>query len=182
MVSVYLASNSPRRLQLLEQIGVKVKIIVPNINEEVNPNESPLAFVNRMALSKAQAGWTHPDRTMSMPVIGADTIIVCDNQIIGKPINKEHAIAILKKLSGRTHQVVTAVAIVYANKIKQCCVENDVTLTALTDHEIEAYWETGEPRDKAGAYAIQGKAAAFITHLKGSYSAVVGLPLFETGS
>lgn len=181
-LSIYLASKSSRRLQLLEQIGVKAQIIDPNVPEVANPNESPLAYANRLAITKAQSGWIHPDRMLNIPVIGADTIVVCDQQMIGKPINKEDGMAILKQLSGRTHQVITAVAIVHENKMKQAVVESKVTFTELTDQEMESYWNTGEPCDKAGAYAIQGKAAMFISNLTGSYSGVVGLPLFETAA
>ncbi len=178
--TVYLASESPRRLQLLAQIGIKATVIPSKIVETKLPSESPLAYANRMAISKAQSGWCNSARIFTLPVIGADTIVVCDDKILGKPNNKKEGIAMLTTLSGRVHQVITAVAIVYATQVRQCYVESEVTFATLTESEIETYWDTGEPCDKAGAYAIQGRAAAFITYLTGSYSGVVGLPLFET--
>lgn len=179
---VYLASKSPRRLQLLSQIGIKASVIIPAVSEVRDPSESALPYVNRMAMNKAQAGWRHAERTIDMPVIGADTIVVCNNKILGKPHSKEEGIAMLRQLSGCTHQVISSVAIIYKTQIKQCHVESEVTFATLTESQIEAYWRTGEPHDKAGAYGIQGKAAAFIRSLRGSYSAVVGLPLFETAT
>lgn len=178
--SVYLASASPRRLELLKQIGMDVTVITPSVIEVPQPSEPPLDYAKRLARSKAEAGWSHPLRNKMMPVIGADTIVVCDNEVLGKPENKEHGMAMLSRLSGRTHEVITAIAIVYGEKIKQCYVQSEVTFATLTRTQIEDYWHTGEACDKAGAYAIQGRAAAFISYLKGSYSSVVGLPLFET--
>jgi septum formation protein len=178
MSQVYLASKSPRRLELLKQIGITPIVLDCDVPEIMNANESAIGFASRIALCKAEAGQKQIHSLA--PVIGADTIAVLDNKILGKPRDKNHGIEMLKLLSGNTHQVITAVAITNGNLIKQCVVENEVSFAHLTPEEIESYWETGEPCDKAGAYAIQGKAAAFITYLKGSYSAVVGLPLYET--
>jgi len=178
--SIYLASRSPRRLQLLMQIGIKPIVIESNVMELQLPSEAAPDYANRIALNKAEAGWEIAEKMLSLPVIAADTIVVCEDRILGKPRDREDAIATLNLLSGRTHQVITAVAIKNATKTRQCLVESEVTFAHLTASQIEFYWNTGEASDKAGAYGIQGLAAAFISRLKGSYSAVAGLPLYET--
>lgn len=178
--SIYIASKSPRRLELLLQIGIKPIVIDPKIVEKKLASESPHEFVKRMAKEKAEAGFEIIKHQTPMPVLGADTIVLCDDQVMGKPRDRKDGIAMLSLLSGRTHQVITSVALKNAMQIKQCLVESEVTFCNLSLAQIETYWQTGEPHDKAGAYAIQGFAASFITNLRGSYSAVVGLPLFET--
>jgi nucleoside triphosphate pyrophosphatase len=176
---IYLASQSPRRLQLLNQIGIKPTIINVDIDETRQPDEPANHYAARLAAGKAKAGLELLSNDVDAPVIGADTVVVCDDKILGKPRDKKDGIAMLQLLSGRTHNVITAVAIMNSMQTKKCIVESEVTFTYLTPAEIEDYWNTGEPQDKAGAYAIQGLAAAYISCVKGSYSAVVGLPLFE---
>jgi len=176
---IYLASQSPRRAELLRQIGVGFDVVTVAVDETIVATEAPEAYAQRLALEKAQAGWSQlrPDRRR--PVLGADTIVIAGDTVMGKPANRRQAIEMLQTLSGNTHQVITAVALVGEHEaVRSQC--SRVTFRTLTRQECEAYWETGEPRDKAGAYAIQGLAAMFITRLEGSYSGVMGLPLYET--
>ena len=176
---IYLASQSPRRAELLQQIGVGFDVVTVTVDETRVATEAPEAYAQRLALEKAQAGWSQlrPDR--QRPVLGADTIVIAGDTVMGKPASRRQAIEMLQTLSGNTHQVVTAVALVGEHEaVRSQC--SCVTFRTLTRQECEAYWETGEPRDKAGAYAIQGLAAMFITRLEGSYSGVMGLPLYET--
>ena len=176
---IYLASQSPRRAELLQQIGVGFDVVSVTVDETMAATETPEAYAQRLALEKARAGWCQlrPDR--QRPVLGADTIVIAGETVMGKPGSRQQAIEMLLTLSGNTHQVITAVALVGGHEVvrSQC---SRVTFRTLTRQECEAYWETGEPRDKAGAYAIQGLAATFITRLEGSYSGVMGLPLYET--
>ena len=171
-----LASTSPRRQALLASIGVPVSVLPSDIDETPLEAESPTAYVERLAVAKAQAA---VGKT-ALPVLGSDTAVVIDGTILGKPNNQQHAAEMLRMLSGRTHQVLTAVAVSGPLGILSCCVATDVTMRELTAKEIACYWLTGEPADKAGGYAIQGLAAIFIEQIQGSHSAVVGLPLFET--
>ncbi len=171
-----LASASPRRQALLASIGVPVSVLPSDIDETPLEAESPTAYVERLAVAKAQAA---VGKT-ALPVLGSDTAVVIDSTILGKPNNQQHAAEMLRMLSGRTHQVLTAVAVSGPLGILSCCVATDVTMRELTAKEIACYWLTGEPDDKAGGYAIQGLAAIFIEQIQGSHSAVVGLPLFET--
>ncbi|TKJ11911.1 Maf family protein [Halomonas sp. 15WGF] len=171
-----LASASPRRQSLLASIGVPVSVLPSDIDETPLEAESPTAYVERLAVAKAQAA---VGKT-ALPVLGSDTAVVIDSTILGKPNNQQHAAEMLRMLSGRTHQVLTAVAVSGPLGILSCCVATDVTMRELTAKEIACYWLTGEPADKAGGYAIQGLAAIFIEQIQGSHSAVVGLPLFET--
>lgn len=176
----YLASSSPRRKELLQQLHVNFCCLDSQVDESRQAEESPLDYVKRMAEIKSQAGWCHPHRKYECPVIGADTSILLANDIIGKPEDDRHAFQILQRLSGTTHQVVTAVSLVKGNLQLSDVSISEVTLRELRSSEIQAYVETGEPRDKAGAYAIQGVGAVFVNRLQGSYSGVMGLPLFET--
>jgi septum formation protein len=178
--TIYLASQSPRRRDLLAQIGLQFLTIEVQIPEIPHANENAYAFAKRMALTKAKAGWQHKQRSYSYPVLGADTVVVLEGLILGKPRDQQHAINMLTQLSNKTHQVITAVAMVNEQQEALAVSVSEVTLRALTLAEIQYYWSTGEPQDKAGAYAIQGLAAAFVSNLKGSYSGVMGLPLFET--
>lgn len=184
-ISLYLASQSPRRRELLAQIGVSFEVVVVDIDEVVKPNESAEDYVVRLAKEKAIAGW-NIEKPLNKPVLGSDTSVVIDGKILGKPESDVEAIKMLKLLSGKTHQVKTAVALaVSANKtlqleLKDILSVSDVSFKVLSDAEIKHYVESGECNDKAGAYGIQGKAAAFVTHLSGSYSGVMGLPLYET--
>ena len=175
---IILASASPRRRQLLDQIGVSCQVMPVDIDETVKVGESAEDFVTRLALEKASTGYQRSET--KRPVLGSDTIVLLNNQILGKPENRAHAIQMLSSLSGHSHQVLTAVAMLSEDK-KQCLLStSSVFFRQLSEDEIQSYWETGEPVDKAGAYAIQGLAAQFIERLDGSYSGVMGLPLFET--
>ena len=176
---IYLASMSPRRQELLQQIGVEHTLLKVEIDETPNPGEPPVDFVRRLALEKARAGHAQLVEADTMPVLGADTAVVIGDTIMGKPHDRLHGIAMLEQLSGRTHQVMTAVALVGAHEAVLVSI-SDVTFDTLDAGVCEAYWATGEPVDKAGGYAIQGLASAFVTRLEGSYSGVVGLPLNET--
>ena len=181
---IYLASGSPRRRELLEQIGVSYRTVVVDIDETPLPGEQPAAYASRLALAKAHAGWelvaARHSTVGPMPVLGADTAVVLDGVILGKPRDRSEGLAMLAALSGREHQVMSAVALVAGDRAAVRVQESWVRFRALTRAEREAYWDTGEPADKAGAYGIQGRAAVFIAGLEGSYSGVMGLPLFET--
>ena len=175
---IYLASSSPRRQRLLEQIGVRFKRVRVDIKEMWQPEETPEKFVVRMALEKARAGWQFLGGGQC-PVLGADTVLAIDGEVLGKPRNREHGLMLLERLSGRSHDVLTGVALV--GEREQFLVQRShVTFRDVTPAERIAYWDTGEPADKAGAYGIQGIGSIFIKHLEGSYSGVMGLPLFET--
>ncbi|WP_213879173.1 nucleoside triphosphate pyrophosphatase [Pseudomonas sp. dw_358] len=178
MNPLYLASGSPRRRELLEQIGVAFSVIAAPIDETPLPDESPRAYVERLALGKAQAGAR--SLTGAGVVLGADTAVILDGRILGKPLDQADSAATLAALSGREHQVLTAVALVDGERRQVLSVSSQVTFRPLSEGEIRAYWASGEPRDKAGGYAIQGLGAVFVQRVTGSYSAVVGLPLCET--
>ncbi|WP_455219279.1 Maf family protein, partial [Kaarinaea lacus] len=183
---IYLASQSPRRRTLIEQMGIAYQAISVEVDERPHAGEVPADFVARLACEKAQAGWQSVAER-GIPVLGADTCIVLDQQIVGKPSSQQQGIDLLKRYSGKTHQVVTGVAMVGpdggvndAPIVQQVRVSTSlVTFRVVTDRECKQYWQTGEPVGKAGGYAIQGKAAAFIEKIEGSYSGVMGLPLFE---
>jgi septum formation protein len=174
---VCLASASPRRRELLAQIGVPHSLASPDIDEAVLPGEAAADYVVRMARAKAQA--VHA-QSAGLPVLAADTIVVVDGRICGKPADAAGSIAMLLELSGRTHRVMTAVALASGGAVAHRLSTSEVRLRGLSRAECLAYWDTGEPHDKAGGYAVQGRGAVFIEHLSGSYSGVMGLPLFET--
>ena len=178
MKPLYLASGSPRRRELLAQIGVPFTVTSAPIDETPLPDESAVAYVERLARSKAEAGLA----SLAGPavVLGADTAVVLDGRILGKPENREDALAMLADLSGREHQVLTAVALDDGQRVHSFCVTSTVRFRAISTDEAQRYWASGEPADKAGGYAVQGLGAVFVTGLSGSYSAVVGLPLCET--
>ena len=176
---LYLASQSPRRRELLAQLGVRYEVRPANVPEQVLPGELPSAFVQRLAMEKATTVWSSLNDGQRRPVLGADTVVCIDEHILGKPRDKQAGIDMLQLLSGRTHEVVTGVALV-SQQHSVCVNVSQVTFKSLSLGEIERYWASAEPIDKAGGYAIQGYAAAFITHLDGSYSGVMGLPLYET--
>lgn len=182
MATLYLASGSPRRRELLTQIAVPFLTQIAPIDENALPGESPIAYVERLALTKAQAGLAALTDNADAVVLGADTAVVLDGRILGKPTDRADALATLSDLSGRTHEVLTAVALVSRERQASRVVTSQVTFRALSQAEIEAYWASGEPQDKAGCYGIQGLAAVFVSQLQGSYSAVVGLPLCETAA
>jgi septum formation protein len=179
---IYLASGSPRRRELLRQIGVSFRVIGADLDETALPGEAPLAYVSRLAQAKAAAGWERSCDSGGAPVLAADTAVVLEGEILGKPRGLEDAIAMLLRLSGRTHEVLTAVAVRTSQGIEATVSRSKVTFRSIDLREARAYWETGEPSDKAGAYAIQGYAAIFVRDLQGSYSGVMGLPLFETAA
>jgi septum formation protein len=178
---LYLASASPRRQELLRQVGLDFNALPSNIIEERQAGESPVDYVQRVAADKAR----HVARRVAEcglpahPVLGADTEVVVEDDILGKPRDRAHAAGMLRRLSARTHTVLTAIRLVTAVGEHGALCESRVTFAALPDAAIARYLETGEADDKAGAYAIQGRAAGFITRLEGSYSGVMGLPLYE---
>jgi len=175
---ILLASASPRRAQLLQQIGVEFEVLAVDIDESLRAGEAPRDYVQRLALEKARQGYRQ--QRNAVPVLGSDTIVMVDEHILGKPTDKDDALAMLSLLSGRQHQVLTAVAMVDGEKSRCLTSVSQVYFSALSEAEMQAYWDSGEPADKAGAYGIQGLAGQFIERLDGSYSGVMGLPLFET--
>jgi len=177
---IYLASGSPRRRELLRQIGVSFRVIGAELDETTRAGESAAAYVSRLAEAKAAVGWEGCRDLGAAPVLAADTAVVLDGEILGKPADMKAAMAMLLRLSGRAHEVLTGVALRTAAGLELKVSRSLVSFRTVDPGEARAYWDTGEPRDKAGAYAIQGYAAVFIADLKGSYSGVMGLPLFET--
>ena len=180
---IVLASRSPRRRDLLAQLGVEFEVLDPDIDETPRPGESPAALVERLAAAKAEAGRAAlGEREDSPVVIGADTVVVLDGESLGKPRDASHACAMLERLSGKCHEVLSAVAIAHAGGTRVLTSRSRVCFRATTREECRAYAASGEPLDKAGGYAIQGRAAVFVRRLEGSYSGVVGLPLYETAA
>jgi septum formation protein len=179
---LYLASASPRRRQLLQQLGIGFEVIVSDLEEVRAPDETPPQYVLRVALEKAR--WAAADvRKRGLPprpVLAADTEVVLDGDVLGKPMDREHGLAMLQRLQGRTHEVLSIVALLNERGESTALSRSAVTFAPMTQAQIERYWESGEPAGKAGGYAIQGRAAAFIVRLEGSYSGVMGLPLYET--
>ncbi len=176
---IYLASGSPRRRELLAQLGVQFEVCVTDIDESAHADEASDAYVRRMAADKARAALARLP-TRRAPVLGADTTVCVGRDRLGKPADRAAGAAMLRRLSGREHEVLTAVAINDGEREVVAVSRTTVTFRPLTDAEIDAYWATGEPRDKAGGYAIQGLGAVFIEAIRGSYTGVMGLPLFET--
>lgn len=191
MSRLYLASRSPRRRELLTQINVDFEVLLfragaradADVAEDVLPGEDAETYVQRVALAKAQGGVVRVEKRglAPRPVLSADTTIDVDGEIIGKPDNDEHGMAILRRLSGRSHRVLTALAMSDGERVLTCLNVNHVRFTQLSDDDIRRYLLSGEHRDKAGAYGIQGRAALFIEEIQGSYTGIMGLPLFETG-
>jgi septum formation protein len=177
--SITLASASPRRSQLLEQIGIRHLVRAADIDETRKAEESPEAYVERLAASKAEVAWAADARR---PVLAADTAVALGTELFGKPEDLNDCVRMLRALAGRTHRVLTAVAVRSQAGLAGALSVSEVTFRALSRAECERYWATGEPRGKAGGYAIQGLAATFITCLTGSYSGVMGLPLAETAT
>ncbi|EKK5270465.1 septum formation inhibitor Maf [Cronobacter dublinensis] len=178
MTDLYLASGSPRRQELLGMLGVSFERLVPGVEEQRAEKEAPQDYVTRLARDKASAGVALAAR--DLPVLGADTIVVLDGDVLEKPRDAAHAAEMLRRLSGQTHQVMTAVALADSLRVRERLVITRVTFRALTAQDIAAYVESGEPMDKAGAYGIQGLGGCFVRSIEGSYHAVVGLPLVET--
>jgi septum formation protein len=202
---VYLASASPRRSELLRQIGVPFRVLAAAVDECVRPGEPADDYVMRLAAAKAQRGWDlalaaageaagsgpgeaeTPERALAptpgaAPVLAADTTVVLDDRIFGKPADRAEGLGMLEALSGRTHEVLTAVSLCTAAGCVSRLCRSEVTFRPIALLERVAYWDTGEPRGKAGGYAIQGLAAVFVAALSGSHSGVMGLPLFETAA
>jgi septum formation protein len=177
---IFLASASPRRSALLQQIGVVHEVSPVAIDETPAVAEIPREYVQRLARRKAEALWEQLPAALRRPVLGADTAVVLAEQILGKPGDAEEHAAMLRQLSAQTHEVLTAVALRYDKGIVVRVSVSQVTFRALQATEIAAYWRSGEPNDKAGGYAIQGLGAVFVEHISGSYSGIVGLPLYET--
>lgn len=190
---IYLASTSPRRRDLLRQIGVRFDPLVfrsgergddMDVDETPFPGEAAERYVERLALTKATAGFRRLDwrKLPSRPVLAADTTLSVDGDIVGKPDSLEHAAEILARLSGRTHQVLTAIAMSNGERTRSLVSVSDVRFRELSSADIRHYLAAGESMDKAGAYAIQGRAAMFVAHISGSYSGIMGLPLHETAT
>ena len=201
---LFLSSSSARRQTLLKQLGVRFGVVEPNINESYYKKELYTEYVKRLALEKAKAGALLIQKIQNLPILGADTCIVIENKLLGKPANKDEFIAMVKLLSGKSHIVYSAVAVLTSYEAKtwnnespkntsdfrikyQTLLENNVrlsvtkvTMRKISSSEQDAYWQCGEPMDKAGGYAIQGKGALFVKKIEGSYSGVMGLPLYET--
>lgn len=187
---VYLASRSSRRRELLKQIGVSFEILLlregqgrpADFDETPLPGEAPVDYVQRVARAKVEAGWARltQRRLLRFPVLSADTTVAVEGEILGKPADREQALGFLKRLSGKAHYVHTAVAVKFDQQIEVAVSSTAVEFRDLTEGEMRQYVASGEPLDKAGAYAIQGRGAVFIRSISGSYTGVVGLPLFET--
>lgn len=177
---VYLASASPRRRELLAQIGIDCLVMPADIDESLLPGEGVEAYVARLAGAKARRVWERVQTPAPRPVVAADTVVVAGAEVLGKPAGLDDCRRMLGRLSGAVHEVLTAVAVVSAAGETAAVSRSQVAFRPLAAAEIDAYWRSGEPADKAGGYAIQGRAAVFIRELRGSYSGVMGLPLFET--
>lgn len=187
---IYLASRSARRRDILKQMGVSFEMLLlregagrdADFDETAIPNEDPIRYASRIAKLKAEAGWTRLEqrRLLRYPVLAADTTVALGNGILGKPAGREEAVAMLKQLSGNNHFVHSAVAVKYNDRFEEALSTTEVRIRELEDDEIRRYVATGEPFDKAGAYGIQGRGSVFIEHITGSYSGVVGLPIFDT--
>ena len=188
---LYLASRSPRRRELLTQMGILFDTLAfrspprhdDDVDETAHDGEAALVYVERVARLKAEHGWRTVEMRRLMPqlVLAADTTLEFQGEIIGKPTDAGDARAILRRLSGQTHRVLTSVAVAFEGRIESAISISDVTFGDISETEIRRYVATGEPMDKAGAYGIQGRAGMFVEHLSGSYSGVMGLPLYETG-
>jgi septum formation protein len=187
---IYLASRSARRRDILKQMGVSFEMLLlrEGAGREADFDETPLAgedpakYASRIARLKAEAGWARLEqrRLLRYPVLAADTTVAIGDEILGKPADREDAVAMLKRISGTTHYVHSAVAVKYNERFEEALSTTEVRLRQLEDDEIRRYVATGEPFDKAGAYGIQGRASIFVEHISGSYSGVVGLPIYDT--
>lgn len=188
--SIYLASRSPRRRELLTQIGVRFHLLLfradpepdPDLDETVLRGETPAVYVQRVARAKADAGWERLEQRNlpRAPVLAADTTVALEGRILGKPADRHDAAAMLAALSGKRHEVLTAVALRYDDRIEAALSTSEVQFRELSPDDIQEYVASGECEDKAGAYGLQGRAAKFVTEIRGSHSGIVGLPLYET--
>jgi septum formation protein len=181
-----LASASPRRQELLHQIGVPHRVLAAAIDETPRTGEEPAHYVARVARAKGEAAWAQPAARGGLPVLAADTTVVLDGRMLGKPATREEGVAMLLALAGRTHEVLTVVVLlagtVQAPSTRCRSVRSEVQFRPISAADANRYWDSGEPRDKAGGYAVQGLGAIFVAGLTGSYSGVMGLPLFETAA
>ena len=184
MTQLYLASGSPRRKELLAQTGVIFERIAAPIDETPLANENPRDYVLRMAVEKAESGWRHLEEMglVLKPVLASDTSVVLADEILGKPLDEANAAAMLRKLSGQTHEVLTSLALRDVNGVETRLSVSRVTFAELTEAQIATYVASGEPMDKAGAYGIQGLGGVFVAHLDGSFTGVMGLPLHDTAA
>jgi septum formation protein len=180
MVKIALASASPRRRELLSQLGVDFQLVKVDVDESQFPQETATDYVLRLAKTKAQAGLAAQQQSPPLPVLGADTIVVVDGEVLGKPVDQHDFLRMMRLLSGRQHQVYTSIALATPTLLLSDTVQTDVWFSPLSADQMLDYWRTGEPADKAGGYGIQGLASRFIPKIAGSYFAVVGLPLYET--
>jgi septum formation protein len=178
---IYLASRSPRRRELLQQIGLPYALLDVEVDETPLQGETAQQYVIRLARHKAGVGHAAASRAEALPVLAADTAVVLDDMILGKPRHRAEGLAMLARLSGRTHRVCSGVALV-GRQVEVRLNVSTVSFRRISPQEAEAYWASGEPTDKAGGYAIQGLGAVFVKELRGSYSGVMGLPLFETAA
>jgi len=181
---IYLASRSPRRAELLQQMGIDFDVLPSDIDEAVAANESPVEYVSRLAKQKAQAGVKYMEvhGLPILPILAADTTVAVDRLILGKPVDDKEAADMLRMMSGRCHEVHTAIAVINRGVVETAFSTTLVEMSGLSEALIHAYVASGEPRDKAGAYGIQGLASTFIKRIDGSYSGVMGLPFFETAA
>lgn len=179
---IYMASQSPRRAELLRQLGVRFQVVKVHVDETVGSGEEPAACVRRLAEAKAQAALLSLGSGITVWILAADTLVSVDGTILGKPADRSEGLAMLARLSGRSHQVLSAVTLWHDGAMHSALSVSTVKFRAITSEEAVGYWQSGEPRDKAGGYAIQGRGALFIERLDGSYSGVMGLPLFETAA
>lgn len=186
---LYLASQSPRRKELLESMGLQLKCCPADIDETASAGESPQNYVQRLALEKAKTAYANISKPVkNIPCLGADTIVACNGELFGKPKNKQDAQRMWHAMSASQHQVLTAIAVVCevlnegSNELREqtALSLNQVSFKKVTDDEMDIYWQSGEPQDKAGAYGIQGRASAWIESIQGSYTGIMGLPLYET--
>ncbi len=178
---IYLVSQSPRRADLLRQLGVRFQVVKVHVDETVGSGEQPAACVQRLAEAKARAALLVLGSGINQPILAADTLVSVDATILGKPADRTEGLAMLARLSDRRHQVLSAVTLWHDGVMHSALSVSTVKFRAITAEEAANYWRSGEPKDKAGGYAIQGRGALFIERIEGSYAGVMGLPLFETG-
>ncbi len=179
---IYLASSSLRRQELLKQVGIDFMVVGHEIDEQRLPNESPEEMVVRLALEKAQDAASRLGSRPPRPVLGADTVVVIGDEVLGKPSHREDSLRMLALLSGQTHRVMTGVAVVLGEKAVSRLSISQVSFSEIPADQAQLYWETGEPLDKSGSYGVQGVAGIFIRHIEGSCTGIMGLPLYETYS
>ena len=175
---LYLASRSPRRAEFLRQLGLRFEVLSADVTEQPAPGQSPADYALAVALAKAHAAAALA--SVPLPVLAADTDVAVDGEILGKPRGKDEALAMLARLSNREHQVCSAVAVLSGGRVDTALTVTRVRFGRIDPRQAAAYWDSGEPADKAGAYAVQGYAARWVRSLEGSYTGVVGLPLYET--